>query len=66
EPIQFPLSGVITGWSEGLTGAQVGGVYELTIPADKAYGGEAGESATSGPLKFIVEIVSIDDIVEEE
>jgi FKBP-type peptidyl-prolyl cis-trans isomerase len=63
-PIQFPLTSVITGWTEGLTGAKVGGIYELTIPADKAYGGEAGESSTSGPLKFIVEVVSID--VEEE
>jgi FKBP-type peptidyl-prolyl cis-trans isomerase len=59
-PIQFPLDGVITGWSEGLTGAQAGGVYELTIPSEMAYGGEAGESATSGPLKFIVRVVSID------
>lgn len=59
-PIQFPLDSVIAGWSEGLTGAQAGGVYELTIPADKAYGGEAGESSTSGPLMFIVEVVSID------
>ena len=65
-PIQFPLTSVITGWSEGLTGARVGGVYELTIPADMAYGGEAGESPTSGPMMFIVEVVSIDDIENSE
>jgi FKBP-type peptidyl-prolyl cis-trans isomerase len=65
-PIQFPLASVIAGWSEGLTGAQAGGVYELTIPAEKAYGGTAGESSTSGPLKFIVEVVSIDVLSDEE
>jgi FKBP-type peptidyl-prolyl cis-trans isomerase len=65
-PIQFPLTSVITGWSEGLTGAQAGGIYELTIPAEMAYGGAAGESSTSGPLKFIVEVVSIDVETEEE
>ena len=59
-PVQFPLDSVITGWSEGLTGAQAGGIYELTIPSDMGYGGEAGESDTSGPLMFIVEVVSID------
>lgn len=60
EPIQFPLSNVIDGWSQGLVGAKAGGVYELTIPSEMAYGGNAGDSATSGPLKFIVEVVSID------
>jgi FKBP-type peptidyl-prolyl cis-trans isomerase len=64
-PIQFPLASVIAGWTEGLTGAQAGGVYELTIPSEMAYGGEAGESSTSGPLKFIVEVVSIDVLADE-
>jgi FKBP-type peptidyl-prolyl cis-trans isomerase len=63
-PIQFQLASVIEGWSEGLTGAQAGGIYELKIPAEMAYGGAAGNSSTSGPLMFIVEVVSIDAEVE--
>ena len=39
-PAQLPLDGVIAGWTEGLTGQRVGGIYELTIPADKAYGSQ--------------------------
>lgn len=44
---------VIEGWVEGLKDQKVGGVYLLSIPADKAYGDE------KGPLKFIVKINSI-------
>jgi FKBP-type peptidyl-prolyl cis-trans isomerase len=61
-PITFPLSGVISGWTEGLTGVKVGSIVELTIPADKAYGSQ-GSSAipADSPLKFIVEIHKIDN-----
>lgn len=57
-PIEFPLSGVIKGWTQGLTDQKVGGIYLLEIPSDLAYGGNAGDSLTAGPLKFVVEIVS--------
>ncbi|MDR0847250.1 MAG: FKBP-type peptidyl-prolyl cis-trans isomerase [Lactobacillales bacterium] len=57
-PVEFPLSGVIKGWTQGLTGQKVGGIYKLTIPADLAYGGVAGQGPTTGPLVFVVEIVS--------
>lgn len=60
-PASLSLSSVITGWSEGLTGKKVGGVYLLTIPSDKAYGesGATGIPANT-PLKFIVEVISIE------
>lgn len=59
-PISFSLQQVITGWTQGLTGKQVGGVYLLTIPADMAYGSvDDGTGRPIGPLKFVVEIVSI-------
>ncbi|WP_460058207.1 FKBP-type peptidyl-prolyl cis-trans isomerase [Pseudolactococcus yaeyamensis] len=58
EPIEFPLSGVIAGWTKGLTGKKVGGIYKLIIPADMAYGNQAPSAETSGPLEFVVEIVS--------
>lgn len=58
--IDFPLSSVISGWSEGLTGQKVGSVVRLTIPADKAYGSQAsGIIPVNSPLEFIVEVHSI-------
>ena len=56
-PIDFPLNGVIKGWTEGLTGQKVGSVVKLTIPADKAYGSvDNGDGRPVGPLAFVVEI----------
>lgn len=60
-PIDFSLSGVIAGWTEGLAGAKPGSVRKLTIPADKAYG-EAGSPPKIGanePLVFIVEVKDV-------
>lgn len=61
KPAEFPLSGVIKGWTEGLTGVKAGSVVKLVIPADKAYGA-AGSPPTIGanePLAFIVELVEV-------
>ena len=57
--------GLIEGWSEGLKGMRVGGIRELSIPADKAYGAQGSvnqedSSKTIGPntpLKFIVMLI---------
>ena len=58
---------VITGWKEGLLGMGIGGVRELTIPADKAYGeaGSGDKIKPNTPLKFIVMAVPSSDIVPE-
>ena len=47
---------VIQGWKEGLIGMKIGGVRELTIPADKAYGNQAqgDKIPANSPLKFVV------------
>lgn len=59
-PIDFPLSGVIPGWTEGLTGVKQGSTVKLTIPADKAYGSEdMGDGRPFGPLVFIVEVKEV-------
>jgi FKBP-type peptidyl-prolyl cis-trans isomerase len=56
-PIEFSLNGVIEGWTEGLTGVNVGSIVRLTIPADKAYGAtDDGSGRPVGPLKFVVEV----------
>ena len=57
--------GLIEGWSEGLKGMKVGGIRELSIPVDKAYGAQGSvnqedSSKTIGPntpLKFIVMLI---------
>ena len=59
-PIPFPLSGVIAGWTEGLTGVKEGSVVKLTIPAEKAYGAtDNGDGRPFGPLAFIVELKEV-------
>lgn len=59
DPIDFSLSGVIKGWTEGLTGVKVGSTVRLTIPAEKAYGSvDDGSGRPFGPLKFVVEVVA--------
>jgi len=58
---------VIQGWKEGLIGMRIGGVRELTIPSDKAYGasGSGEKIKPNTPLKFIVLAVPSSDIVPE-
>lgn len=61
-PVTFALSGVIAGWTEGLTGVKVGSVVRLTIPAAKGYGPTAsGIIPADSPLEFIVQIHKIDN-----
>jgi FKBP-type peptidyl-prolyl cis-trans isomerase len=61
-PVTFPLSGVIKGWTDGIPGMKVGGTRRLLIPADQAYGanppGGSGIPANAD-LVFDVELVSI-------
>lgn len=60
KPVPFGLDKVITGWTEGLTGAKTGGVYKLVIPAEKAYGStDKGDGRPFGPLTFIVEVTDV-------
>lgn len=59
-PVEFPLSGVIEGWTKGLVGAKVGTVRKLTIPTAMAYGDKAAEQGRpAGPLVFIVQVTEI-------
>ncbi len=61
QPTQFPLSGVIAGWTEGLQLMNVGSKYRFVIPSDLAYG-ESGAGQQIGPgatLVFEVELLEI-------
>jgi FKBP-type peptidyl-prolyl cis-trans isomerase FkpA len=61
EPVEFSLSEVIDGWAEGLQLIGVGGIYELFIPSDLAYGAEGAGSIIPpySTLIFEVELLSI-------
>jgi peptidylprolyl isomerase len=60
QPAQFPLSGVILGWQQGIPGMAVGGRRLLVIPPDLGYG-EAG-GGPIGPnetLIFVVDLIGV-------
>ncbi|MEJ3748191.1 FKBP-type peptidyl-prolyl cis-trans isomerase [Actinomycetes bacterium KLBMP 9797] len=61
EPFSFPLGGgqVIPGWDQGLVGVKVGSRVQLDIPANLAYGDNAGNGAPSGPLRFVVDVLAL-------
>ncbi len=61
-PAQFPVNGVIAGWTEALQLMKEGDVWELTIPADIAYGARGAPGTPIGPgatLVFKVELVEV-------
>lgn len=62
EAIEFPLSGVIKGWTDGVPGMKVGGKRRLVIPYAQAYG-EAGRPDGGIPAKadlvFDIELTAV-------
>ena len=61
ESIEFPLNGVIKGWTEGVQLMSVGSKYEFFIPSELAYGDrEVGGVIPAGStLVFEVELLGI-------
>lgn len=64
EPAEFPVNGVIKGWTEALQLMKVGAKWMLFIPADLAYGDQgAGNVIEPGStLIFEVELLEIQKI----
>lgn len=63
EPAEFPLSGVIPCWTEGLQKMKVGGKAQLVCPSSIAYGDAGHPPVIPGgaTLVFEVELLSIND-----
>ncbi len=62
EPAQFPVGGVIAGWTEALQLMKEGDVWELTIPSELGYGagGVPGTPIEPGAtLIFKVELLEV-------
>ncbi len=61
EPVEFPLEGVIPGWTEIVQLMPVGSKWEVVIPAELAYG-DRGQPPVIGPnetLLFEIELLDI-------
>lgn len=67
DKLKMPLEGgrMIEGWNQGVLGMKIGGVRELTIPSDLAYGeAGSGKIPANSPIKFV--LMTIPSLTAEE
>ena len=63
QPFRFELGAarVIPGWEEGVAGMRVGGVRQLVIPPDQAYGSaDRGAIPPNSTLVFEIELLGVE------
>lgn len=60
QPAEFPVGGVIVGWTEALQLMSVGSKWRLTVPSELAYGAQGvGSIPPHSVLVFDVELLEI-------
>lgn len=66
-PFTAAPGGVITGWTKGVEGMKIGGVRELTIPSDEAYGekGSGDKIPPNTPLKFVIMVIPTPETIPQ-
>lgn len=64
EPAEFPVRGVIPGWTEALQMMKPGGKWKIYLPPDLAYGAQGapgGQIPPNAALTFEVELLEVVD-----
>jgi FKBP-type peptidyl-prolyl cis-trans isomerase FklB len=64
QPREFPLNGVIAGWTEGIQLMPVGSKYILYVPYDLAYGSQ-GRPGSIPPFATLIFEVDLLDIIKK-
>ena len=63
-PAEFPLSGVIPCWTQGVQKIKVGGKAKLVCPSDTAYGDQGAGGAIPGGATLVFEVELLDILKE--
>lgn len=65
-PFTASPGSVIEGWTQGVVGMNVGGIRELTIPSDLAYGetGSGDDIPANTPIKFVMMVIPTPETIE--
>lgn len=62
EPVEFPLAGVVPGFSEALSNMHVGDHWRVFLPSELAYG-QRGAGSDIGPNEALIFEIELLDIV---
>ncbi len=60
QPAEFPVNGVIAGWTEALQMMPVGSKWRLHVPSDLAYGSQGAQGAIPPHATLIFEVELLD------